>query len=147
MRKLLRQNENIRRSSGLDIHRRIYVNHRNPVCAKIRQSKFQLYQNLLQDDDQSTAFEAVNSLLKVESTHLPNTDYKEKLCYQFLNFFEENAMKIRNEIDALETNMSDIETPTQIIVEPPMTGIRVKCRPLSSMLNLSHHAWIRDLYR
>ena len=93
-----------------------YVNHRNAVCARIRQAKIQHYQNVLQDADQSTAFKAVYSLLNVESSHLLDNDCKTQLCYQFLNL-RINAMKIRNETDASETNMSDIETPTQRIVK------------------------------
>ena len=97
----------------------------------------------------STAFEAVKSLLKVKSSHLPNTDYIGKLHYQFLIFLEENVIKLTNEIDALETNMSDIETPTQRIIEHPMTDICAAsmCEVQTCMLNQSHHAWIRYLRR
>ena len=92
------------------------MNHRNAVCARIRQAKIKHYQNVLQDADQSTAFKAVYSLLNVESSHLLDNDSKTQLCYQFLNL-RINAMKIRNETDASETNMSVIETPTQRIVK------------------------------
>ena len=99
------------------------MNHRNVVCARIRQAKIHHYQNLLQNADQSTAFEAVNSLLKVNCSHMLDFDSRENLCYRFLNFCEENIMKIRNEMVALEANMSDIETPTQRIVKNAMTDI------------------------
>jgi len=39
------------------------------------------------------------------------------------NFFEENIMTIMNGVVASETNMSDIETPTQRIFENLMTDI------------------------
>ena len=37
--------------------------------------------------------------------------------------FEENVMKIKNEIDASETNMRDIEIPTLRMVENPKADI------------------------
>ena len=67
--------------------------------------------------------------------------------------FEGNVMKIKNEIDALETNMMDIETLTRRMVENHMTDIKnvlqlcVTGRTLSRMLNQSDHAWIPYLRR
>ena len=57
-------------------------------------------------------------------------------------------MKIRHEIDASETNISNIEIPTQIIVEYPRTDIcaatmcEVQNMIIFMMLNQSHHAWV-----
>ena len=123
------------------------MNHRNAVCARIRQAKIHHYQNLLQNADQSMAFEAVNSLLKVDSSHMLDFDSRENLCYPFLNFFEENIMKIRNEMVALEANMSDIETPTQRIVENAMTDICAVTMCEMQTIIQSHHGWMNYLRR
>ena len=123
------------------------MNHRNAVCARIRQAKIHHYQNLLQNADQSTAFEAVNSLLKVNCSHMLDFDSREHLCYRFLNFFEENIMKIRNEMVALEANMSDIETPTQRIVKNTKTDICAETMCEVQTIIQSHHGWINYIRR
>ena len=83
-----RHSENVWRASGLEIHRQIYVDHRNSVSNETRKTKIQYYQNLLQDADQSAAFKSVDSLLNVDSSKLPDTDSMYNLCYQFLDFLQ-----------------------------------------------------------
>ena len=69
-------------------------------------------------------------------------DSRENLCYRFLNFFEENTMKIRNEMVALEANLSDIETPTQRIVKNTKTDICAETTCEVQTIIQSHHGWI-----
>ena len=123
------------------------MNNRNAVWARIRQANIQHYHNLLQNADQSMAFEALTSLLKVETSLRPDNDSKKNLCHQILNSFEENVMKIRNEIDASKTKMNDIETPTKRIVEHPMTDICPTTTYELQTIIQSHHVWISYLSR
>ena len=99
------------------------MDHRNAVSNEMRKAKIQYYQYLLQDADHSAAFKAVDNLLNVDSSNLPDTDSMYNLCYQFLDFFTNKIMKIRAAIDFSETNMRNSETLAQRVVEHPMTDL------------------------
>ena len=72
MRQLRRKNESIWRKSGLEVHRRIYINHRNEVNQAIRKAKCDYYITLLEKADVKVAISTVNRLLASLSPQLPD---------------------------------------------------------------------------
>ena len=82
------KNESIWRKSGLEVHRMIYINHRNEVNQAIRKAKCDYYITLLEKTDVKVAFSRVNRLLASPSPQLPDQlGDGESLCEKFACYF------------------------------------------------------------
>ena len=155
MRQLRRCNEKRWRESGLEIHRQIYVNHRNAVSADIRQMKVNYYNNLLDGADQKSAFKAVDTLLSVKSVQLPDIAPNKELCSLFSEFFDSKITKLRRDIDALDVSSSSHTTPRGSDVETPLDCLGAasedevrktieSCAPKSSYLDPLPTSLLKD---
>lgn len=86
-RKLRRKNELVWRRSKLEVHKQIYVGHRNMVSDRMEQAKRDYCQSLLSHADMKTAFRTVNTLLCAQSPALPEHTDGQVMCEQFADFF------------------------------------------------------------
>ena len=104
MRQLRKKNESIWRKSGLEVHRMIYIDHRNDVNQAIRAAKCEYYTTLLEKADLKVAFSTVNRLLASPSPQLPDQlGDGQSLCEQFASFFVEKIDAIRAAVDSVPT--------------------------------------------
>ena len=113
MRQLRRKNESIWRKSGLEVHRMIYINHRNEVNQAIRKAKCDYYITLLEKADVKFAFSTVNILLASPSPQLPDQlGDGESLCEKFASFFTDKIDRIRAAVDSVPVNNFDLNHNT-----------------------------------
>jgi hypothetical protein len=101
MRQLLRVNERVWRKTRLEIHRQIYTQHRNHLCAEVTKAKKQYYQSQLEGADQRKAFQVVSELLSFQQPKCPDSIPGSRLCDVFAEFFDSKILKIRLSIDSL----------------------------------------------
>ena len=115
MRQLRRKNESIWRKSGLEVHRMIYINHRNEVNQAIRKAKCDYYITLLEKADVKVAFSTVNRLLASPSPQLPDQlGGGESLCEKFASFFTDKIDRIRAAVDSVPVTNFDLSHDTDL---------------------------------
>ena len=103
-RALRRANEKRWRTTKLEVHRQIFVEHRTAVNNMIKRAKRAHYESVLSSLDQRTCFRVVNTLLKPPGTILPESSNTEALCNDFATYFAEKTRGIRMQIRTMLTN-------------------------------------------
>ena len=79
-RALRRANEKRWRTTKLEVHRQIFVEHRTTVNNMIKRAKRAHYESVLSSLNQRTCFRVVNTLLKPPGIILPQSSNTETLC-------------------------------------------------------------------
>ncbi|KAI0214517.1 putative RNA-directed DNA polymerase from transposon BS [Lamellibrachia satsuma] len=103
-RALRRANEKRWRTTKLEVHRQIFVEHRTAVNNMIKRAKRAHYESVLSSLDQRTCFRVVNTLLKPPGIILPQSSNTETLCNDFATYFAEKTQRIRMQIHTKLTN-------------------------------------------
>ena len=97
-REIRRANENKWRSTKLEVHRQIYVEHRKNVNAMIKQAKMDYYESEFATGKQDACFCVIKELTQVPRRMLPEASRTKKLCDDFSMFFSEKIQLIREKI-------------------------------------------------
>ena len=105
--KLRRANEKRWRSTKLEVHRQIFVEHRTAVNNMIKRAKRAHYESVLSSLDQRTCFRVVTTLLKPSGIILPHSSNTDALCNDFVTYFAEKTQTIRMQIRTTLTNDED----------------------------------------
>ena len=121
MRQLLRVNERTWRRSHLEIHRQIYTQHRNRLCAEVTKAKKLYYQSQLQGADQRKAFQVVSDLLSYQQPQHPDDIPGGRLCDLFAEYFDSKILKIRESIDGINGSCPELVTTSS----PPSSTLSV----------------------
>ena len=103
------------RSDKLEIHRQIYREQCRKVNNLIRDAKTKYYANIIEEksNDQKALFKFVRSLTTSSSkSSLPTHDTVNQLTETFSNYFTENIVKIRSNLDAHSSDISLQSTVT-----------------------------------
>ena len=103
-RALRRANEKRWRTTKLEVHRQIFVEHRTAVNNMIKRAKRAHYESVLSSLDQRTCFRVVNTLLKPPGIIIPQSSNIETLCNDFATYFAEKTQGIRMQIHTKLTN-------------------------------------------
>ena len=110
-REIRRANKNKWRSTKLEVHRQIYVEHRKNVNAMIKQAKMDYFESEFVTGKQDACFRVIKELTQVPGRMLPEASSTKKLCDDFSMFFSEKNQLIREKISiqlaAMDTTITD----------------------------------------
>ena len=148
MRQLRRKNESIWRKSGLEVHRIIYINHRNEVNQAIRKAKCDYYITLLEKADVKVASSTVTDKIDriraaVDSVPVTNFDHNtdlEQATTNTLDYFKESSETEVGKIikSSKSTTCSLDPLPTKIIKKTSSAHIPA----LTRLINTSFESGI-----
>ena len=82
--------------SGLQILRRIVVEHRTDVNRMIVRGKQKYYEEKLSSQDQKACFKVIDELVNPPSSSLSSSDNPRPLCRQFATFFSQKFKTIKD---------------------------------------------------
>jgi len=95
------------RTTKLEVHRQIFLQHRTAVTYMIKRAKRGHYELVLSSLDQRTCFRVVNTLLKPLGIILPQSSNTETLGNDFAIYFAEKTQWLRMQIYTTLTNDED----------------------------------------
>ena len=88
-REIRHANENKWKSTRLEVHRQIYVEHRKNANAMIKQAKMDNYESKFASGKQDACFRVIKELTQVPGRKLPEASSTKKLCDDFSMFCSE----------------------------------------------------------
>ena len=104
-----RQLERRWRKSGLEADKQQFADQCKQVRELIKSTKVNHYSSLIMENksDHKVLFHSINCLLhRIPEKHYPICGSTNELCNKFADFFSEKILKIRNQLDALQTDAS-----------------------------------------
>ena len=81
------------RSTKLEVHREIYVEHRENMNAMIKQTKMDYYESEFATGKQDACFRVIKELTQVHRKMLPDASSTKKLCDDFSMFRTQKKIK------------------------------------------------------
>ena len=94
-----RADENKWRSTKLEVHRKIYVEHRENVNAMIKQPKMDYHESEFTTGKHDTCFRVIKELTQVPGRMLPEASCTKKLCDDLSMFSSEKSANLRQDYD------------------------------------------------